>query len=182
MRMHPLVPLGLIVSIAGTVRAQSHEGATVHDAVRNALSAAPPSIAAAAAVIDGQGKVLRAGTNGWTCMPDNPDVPNNSPMCLDKPWMAFLDGLMSKRAPQFEGLGIGYMLQEDMPTSNLDPFAPAPTPHNQWVPNAGAHVMLIVSDVRLLAGLPTDPANGGPWVMWKGTPYAHVMVPVPQQR
>jgi len=25
---------------------------------------------------------------------------------------------------------------------------------------------------------PTDPKSGGPWVMWKGTPYAHVMVPV----
>src|SRR5581483_3326141 len=24
----------------------------------------------------------------------------------------------------------------------------------------------------------TDPKSGGPWVMWKGTPYAHVMVPV----
>src|SRR5262245_12579568 len=25
---------------------------------------------------------------------------------------------------------------------------------------------------------PTDPKTGGPWVMWKGTRYAHVMVPV----
>jgi hypothetical protein len=24
----------------------------------------------------------------------------------------------------------------------------------------------------------TDPWNGGPYVMWKGTPYAHIMVPV----
>ena len=23
-----------------------------------------------------------------------------------------------------------------------------------------------------------DPDNGGPYVMWKGTPYAHLMVPV----
>ena len=22
-----------------------------------------------------------------------------------------------------------------------------------------------------------DPENGGPYVMWKGTPYAHIMVP-----
>ena len=25
--------------------------------------------------------------------------------------------------------------------------------------------------------LPTDPHSGGPWVMWRGTPYAHLMVP-----
>jgi hypothetical protein len=24
---------------------------------------------------------------------------------------------------------------------------------------------------------PTDWTKGGPWVMWKGTPYAHIMVP-----
>jgi hypothetical protein len=30
----------------------------------------------------------------------------------------------------------------------------------------------------MLASLPTDPNNGGPWVMWKGTKYAHIMVPV----
>jgi hypothetical protein len=36
---------------------------------------------------------------------------------------------------------------------------------------------MIISDAALLEGLPTDPKNGGPWVMWKGTPYAHVMIP-----
>ena len=25
-----------------------------------------------------------------------------------------------------------------------------------------------------------DPKSGGPWVMWKGTPYAHLMVRVSQ--
>jgi len=30
----------------------------------------------------------------------------------------------------------------------------------------------------LLDAFSTDPKNGGPWVMWKGTPYAHLMVPV----
>jgi hypothetical protein len=26
--------------------------------------------------------------------------------------------------------------------------------------------------------LPTDSKNGGPWVMWAGTPYAHLMIPI----
>jgi hypothetical protein len=30
----------------------------------------------------------------------------------------------------------------------------------------------------MLDAFPTDPKSGGPWVMWKGTPYAHLMVPV----
>ena len=33
-----------------------------------------------------------------------------------------------------------------------------------------------------LAGISTDPRSGGPWVMWADTPYAHVMVPMPENR
>jgi hypothetical protein len=38
--------------------------------------------------------------------------------------------------------------------------------------------MVITPDAAALSALPTDPAGGGPWVMWPGTPYAHIMVPV----
>ena len=37
-------------------------------------------------------------------------------------------------------------------------------------------------DPKLLDALPTDPHAGGPFVMWKGTPYAHVMVRSPRWR
>jgi hypothetical protein len=37
--------------------------------------------------------------------------------------------------------------------------------------------MVILPDVAQLDALPTDPQNGGPWVMWKGTKYAHIMMP-----
>jgi hypothetical protein len=30
----------------------------------------------------------------------------------------------------------------------------------------------------MLDTFPTDPHSGGAWIMWKGTKYAHVMVPV----
>jgi hypothetical protein len=39
--------------------------------------------------------------------------------------------------------------------------------------------MIVVPEDEALTGLPTDPANGGPWVMWKGTPYVHIMAPMP---
>lgn len=37
--------------------------------------------------------------------------------------------------------------------------------------------MIVLPDHRLLEGLPPDPKSGDPFVMWKGTPYAHIMVP-----
>jgi len=83
---------------------------------------------------------------------------------------------MSKRNPKISAVGIGYMLQGDTGASNTDPYATKPSPTNQWVV-APAHIMVLTPDVKQLDALPTEPNNGGPWVMWKGTPYAHIMVP-----
>jgi hypothetical protein len=36
------------------------------------------------------GRVLRQGTNGWTCMPDVPGRPQHNPMCVDETMMKWL--------------------------------------------------------------------------------------------
>lgn len=149
--------------------------------ISNALSAAPVSIAATATVMGHDGRMLKKGTSDWVCMPDLPNVPNDTPMCLDAPWRAFIEAWMNKKIPVVRQLGFGYMLQGDLPVSNTDPFAQAPTSTNQWIAAGDPHVMLLVPDARLLDVLPTDPSSGGPFVMWKGTPYAHVMLPAPKR-
>lgn len=42
--------------------------------------------------------------------------------------------------------------------------------------------MLLLPDPKILDAYPTDPKNGGPWVMWKGTLCAHIMVPLSPTR
>jgi len=42
---------------------------------------------------------------------------------------------------------------------------------------SGPHIMLLPTDPSQLDAYPTDWTKGGPWVMWKGTPYAHIMAP-----
>jgi hypothetical protein len=37
---------------------------------------------------------------------------------------------------------------------------------------------MILPNASQLDVYSTDPHSGGPWVMWKGTKYAHLMVPV----
>ncbi len=166
---------------AGQTAAPVHHAANgpLSDAalIANALSAAPASVAAGAGVIGHDGRVLRQGTSDWVCMPDMPNVPNNTPMCLDAPWRALIDAWINKRGLTVTEVGFGYMLQDDLPVSNTDPFATAPTPTNQWIQHGAPHVMVLLPDQRLLEGLPTDPKSGGPFVMWKGTPYAHLMLP-----
>src|SRR5258708_30848556 len=119
----------------------------------------------------GQPKELRAGTNGWTCY-----AMVNEPMCLDKQWQKWAEAWMSKSEPKIEGTGIAYMLRGDNGASNTDPYATRPTADNQWVVTP-SHVMVLYSEPKMLDAYPTDPTGGGPWVRWKGTPYAHVMVP-----
>jgi hypothetical protein len=152
--------------------------------IDDALSAAPAAVAQNATVMDwpdsaGKQKELRRGTNGWTCFPSTPaatGAAGRDPMCLDKEFVGWVGALVSRKPPQVKGVGIGYMLHGDMGASNTDPFAKGPTADNQWV-KAGPHLMLITPTKAQLENVPTDPKNGGPWVMWKGTPYAHVMVP-----
>lgn len=154
--------------------------------IASAMSAAPRSIAEHATIMDWPAKEgekaveLRAGTNGWVCFPNSPEntgAAGDDPMCLDKQFASWGEAWMSHRTPQISGVAIAYMLRGDRGASNTDPYATAETPDNQWV-RAGPHIMVATSDTKLLDSLPTDPKTGGPWVMWKGTPYAHIMVPV----
>jgi pimeloyl-ACP methyl ester carboxylesterase len=172
----------LLIAVPAGIHAQTAAGSDAERLIASALSAAPTSVSAGATVMMMDGTVLRQGTNGWTCIPDDAAVPNDSPMCLDAVWLEFMDAYMNRRSPAKTGVGFAYMLQGDMPVSNTDPYATGPEPGNQWIQDGVPHIMLIVSDLRLLESLPTDPHNGGPWVMWKGTPYAHIMVPAPQLR
>ena len=48
--------------------------------------------------------------------------------------------------------------------------------HNNWIVSP-PHIMIAVPNPQQLDAFTTDPHSGGPWVMWKGTPYAHLMVP-----
>jgi len=146
------------------------------DLVADALSAAWPGMAEGATVVDWDGNVLQEGTNGFTCLPSPEMLGGDSPMCMDSEWMKWADAWQHKKEYSAESLGISYMLAGDEGASNIDPYAEGPTDDNEWI-EEGAHLM-ILAPAELLVAFPTDPDNGGPYVMWKGTPYAHLMVPV----
>lgn len=161
-----------ILVAATSAVAQTEADATIEEA----LAATVPGIAENATVVDWEGNVLREGSNGWTCLPTPPGFDGVAPMCLDEPWMAWAEAWQNKTEPAIDRPGVAYMLGGDTGASNSDPYATDPSAVDDWV-DAGNHLMILVPDPAMLEGLPTDPANGGPWVMWKGTPYAHIMVP-----
>ncbi len=152
--------------------------------IANALSAAPASISAKATILDWPVKegavpeTLRAGTNGWTCFPDMPDSIGNDPACLDAAWMKWVEAYLAHKTPEITGVGFGYMLSAGGAWgSNSDPFGMKETKDNHWSHHQ-PHVMVLVPDLKSLAGTSSDPKNGGPYVMFAGTPYAHIMAPM----
>ena len=159
-------------------RAQSDE-----ELIKNATSAAPEEVAADAAVIamaaDGTMKTLREGTNNFTCMPDNPGSPGNDPMCLDQNGMGWADAWMHKTNPPEGKVGFGYMLQGGSDASNSDPHATEPAAGGEWV-DTGPHVMIFnAGDMGSTYPSQKDnPDTKQPYVMWPGTPYEHLMIPV----
>ena len=159
-------------------------GTTKAQKIANAMTAAPASISDKATVLDWPAKegdkpmVLRPGTNSWSCLPDMPDSKGNDPMCLDEPWMKWVEAYTAKTTPTVGHVGIGYMIAPGGGwASNTDPYAMSEKPDNHWGLHK-PHVMVVVPDVKSLAGMSTDPNNGGPYVMFPGTPYAHIMAPI----
>lgn len=143
----------------------------------DALSAAPVSLRDKVTVMDWDNNMLQEGNNQYVCFPTPPTLQGTAPMCLDGPWQKWAEAWVNKNAHSNEAMGIAYMLAGDGGASNIDPYAEGETADNQWV-QEGPHLMVIVPDQSVLDSLPTDPYNGGPYVMWKGTDFAHIMVPV----
>lgn len=144
--------------------------------IADAVSAAPQIITQDATIKTMDGKLLREGTNGWTCYPGSAAI---GPMCNQPQWDALLGALNKHEPITVKEISISYMLVGDRDASgvsNKDPFATEPTVDNDWV-KEGPHLMILVPDQTLLEGLSTDP-NDPVYVMWKGTPYAHIMVKV----
>lgn len=171
----PYITGFLLAVAAGTSPGQNN---TTETKIEDALSATIPSIAENATVLDWNGNVLREGSNGWTCLPTPPRTDGEDSRCLDQPWLEWAKARRAGIEPQIDRIGIAYMLRGDEGVSNSDPDAKNPAEVDYWV-EAGPHLMLIAPDPSIFDGMPTDPDNGGPWVMWKDTPYAHVMIPVP---
>lgn len=147
----------------------------------NAVSAAPKAVGSGASVVamdkNGQMRTLREGKNGFVCMPDNPSTPGDDPMCTDKNGFAWAHAWMSRQTPPSGQVGLIYMLRGGSDASNTDPHATAPAKGGKWV-DTGPHVM-IVGATQMMPAYPQEPGDGrSPYVMWPGTPYEHLMVPV----
>ena len=153
-------------------------------------TAAPSFIASGCKVMESDGTVLREGTNGWTAMPGNPrgmSDPENGwkdpheamPMVMDAQAMKWAMAFMSGKKPELDHDGWMYMLHGDMGEDNTKQlvFNKEDAAEGHWI-ESGPHIMLMPKDPSSLKGLTTDFNSGGPYIMFEGTGYDHVMIPL----
>lgn len=151
--------------------------------IASASAAAPAKVSAGATIAvmnpDGTMRVVRQGKNGFTCIPDEPGTPGPDPMCLDKQAMNWVHALMGHTTLGPGNVGFMYMLAGGTDASNTDPAATKPLPNNHWI-KTGPHVMVVGADPGFYDQYPkdADPDTSVPYVMWAGTPYQHLMIPV----
>ncbi|MBS0232210.1 MAG: hypothetical protein JSR99_01855 [Proteobacteria bacterium] len=177
--------LALAISSAMTSFALAHGVMrSDEDLIKVLKTAAPATIVEHATIMnmaeDGTMKVIQKGTNGWTCM-DPGSHGNGEPMCADEAAMAWADAWQNKKPPT-AAIGFMYMLNGDSGVSNTDPYdkSTEATATNNWV-QTGPHVMIVGTDAKgMIEKYPkdakADPSQ--PYVMWSGTPYEHLMLPV----
>jgi hypothetical protein len=161
----------------------SQDSADAEVKIENAMSAAPSSVSANATILDNEldadGKfvVLRDGGNAWYCFPDIPASPGNDPQCMDQTWLDWNYAFLAGEEPRVTAPGLEYMLQGGSDASNTDPFATEPAEGEDWV-TSPPHIMLLLPDDLDQAVFSTDHHSGEPYIMWAGTPYEHIMMPV----
>jgi hypothetical protein len=183
------IALTSVLGLAAALAASADTGApaakaapTDAELIKSAMSAAPAAVAKNATIVameaDGKMRTLRKGTNGFTCMPDNPTTPGPDPMCMDASSMEWVHAWLDHKPPPAK-VGFMYMLAGGTDASNTDPYAAKPTAQNHWI-KTGPHVMIVGADQAFLDqySKAADPDTKVPYVMWAGTPYQHLMTPV----
>jgi hypothetical protein len=169
-------PRGAVQARAAAHRSRTDVGETTQARIARAMSAGPTDVAKSAKIIDtdAEGKmvVLREGNNGFTCMPGNPKVVGEPPMCVDGPSMQwFADAKAHKPKPTNTVPGITYMLAGATQRSDSDPNDTTSMPIE-----VGPHWMIMWPFDPKTTGLPTTHKPTGAYIMWAGSPYAHVHV------
>jgi hypothetical protein len=168
---------------ANTMGAVSSVSTSDQLLIDSAKSAAPLTVSDHATIVavtaDGQMRVLQKGTNRFTCVPDDPTTPGTDPMCADPNAWQWALALMGHKDPPKDKIGFMFMMRGGTDASNTDPFATRPEPGNHWIAT-GQHVMIVGTAGDVSKGYPrlADPDTSQPYVMYPGTPYEHLMIPV----
>jgi hypothetical protein len=154
--------------------------------VGQAVSAGPEWLSSIATVAQwpladtAQFTILRAASASWTCFPDQPMTPRSDPLCADDQFVGWLTAWRAHaRSPQLTGMAVAYALKGFQVASESDPLKARPDSGRAWIELPPA-VLVALPDAKTYRGMPTQPSAAGKWVLWAGTAWAVLVVPMAQ--
>ncbi|MBI5455014.1 MAG: hypothetical protein HY956_10315 [Deltaproteobacteria bacterium] len=180
-RTFALAALLAFTAVGAYAAEKGVKGMSQEEMIKTAKSAAPAHISENATVMlpgpDGKLQEAVKGTNEFTCIPDISAQEKPDPICGDKAatdWV--LSAINKEERPSNTEPGIAYMGQggwhwEKDGKVVMDPATPGAKrvkepPH--WM------IFWPVSSAESM--IPERPTKFGAYVMYEGTPYAHLMI------
>jgi hypothetical protein len=169
----------LAAAVTFAQMAKSPKSKSDAEKIASAMQSGPEFVTRNATVLDwpsspsAEFRVLRAGTNEWTCLPGFSRTTHDEPGCFDRVFLQFNKDSMAGRTPNAQSIGISYMYQ------------------GKWVPNkshamgsgdefhVGPHIMILGIDQKMLQTLNQDGSNGEPYVNHlPGHPELFLVIPI----
>jgi hypothetical protein len=177
----------ILTSIGIAVPSAVSQSSKSESEISRALSAAPAAIAAHASVVilgdQGRKEELRAGTNGWTCIARDMNAPDDGiahhPACFDKYGLEWIENYEEGASPIRTMSVTLTCWKADRRGATRIPTKPAPG-QKDYI-RIPAHIMILNAHVANSSGFPsgqTDPDTHKPFVMFGGTPFAILIIPV----
>ncbi|HZS11946.1 MAG TPA: hypothetical protein VFA38_06830 [Nitrospirales bacterium] len=175
--------VGGIVSAAGKggTKAKDLSAMSQDDKIKLALSAAPEHIAKGAGVLlpgpDGKLQEVKKSENGFNCIPTiDPDVPTPDPMCFDAAVGQWLESVMANaEKPANTVPGVAYMARGGWHWEKDGKILMKKEAGAKAVKEP-PHWMIIWPFSTADSKLPAMPNASGAYIMFDGTPYAHLMI------
>ena len=134
--------------------------------IADAMRAGPKFVTSGATILDwpssafGEYRVLRKGTNEWTCLPGVPGYSHDEPGCFDPVFMQWMKDSLAGKDPHIETVGIAYMYVGAWVT-NLSSRGPKAQDFH-----VGPHIMIVSphENQKELQSFNHDGSNGMPYV------------------
>jgi hypothetical protein len=141
---------------------------TDSEKIADALRAGPAFITQDATLLDwptsrgADYRVMRKGTNEWTCLPAFPGYPHDEPGCFDVTFLQWVKASLAGREPHIDRIGIAYMYVGAW-VPNLSGKSEASKTEDFHV---GPHIMVVSPHQyqEELQPLSHDGSNGMPYV------------------
>jgi hypothetical protein len=185
MKVIPVAILGVsLILLPESLKAQTvtdKHPVTDAEKIADALSAGPEFVTKNATIMDwpaapgGEYRVLRKGTNEWTCLPAVPGYPHDEPGCFDRVFMEFMKDGLAGRTPHIDAVGISYMYKGAFVRKPSDTDTSKPEFH------VGPHIMIVSPHEDELQAYNRDGTMGMPYVTHlPNRPELFLVIPIRQ--